>query len=84
MIGFDEAFMYGKHIFGDALDHVTENDTGWVLFMDKNNKSLGEEQTWDEFENTWNMTKELDPGFVKFINVKKNWPKHARSNHDNI
>lgn len=71
MIGFDEAVIYGRYNFGEKFSYATETDDGWLFFMDENGRSLGEEQTWDEFENTWRMSVELDPAFRKFANSKK-------------
>ena len=77
MVNFKEAVAYGKWLFGKKFKYATETDDGWLFFMDKNDKSLGEEQTWDEFEYTWNHTlpknKELQKIYKEICkNYKKN------------
>ena len=63
-VGFTEAFAYGKWLFGKKFKYATETTDGWLFFMDKNGDSLGEEQTWDEFEHTW---AEIDDKSLKKI-----------------
>lgn len=71
MIGFEEAFIYGKWLFGKKFKRATETSDGWLSFLDKDDKSLGEEQTWDEFEWEWKRLMEKNDGFRKFVESER-------------
>ena len=71
MIGFEEAFIYGKWLFGNKFKRATETSDGQLFFLDKDDKSLGEEQTWDEFEWEWKRLMEKNDGFRKFVESER-------------
>lgn len=66
-MGFQEAWIYGKWFFGDKFKQATETSDGWLFFLDKDGKSLGEEQTWDEFEWEWKRLMEKSAPFKAFV-----------------
>lgn len=77
MVGFTEAVAYGKWLFGNKFKKATETDDGWVIFLDKNGDSLGEEQTWDEFEYTWNAMLPNNKDLQKiYKDIKKKHDKY--------
>lgn len=78
MIGFGEATVYGRYLFGNKFNYAKETSDGWLFFCDKNGESLGEEQTWDEFENTWRSINQYDKKFTAFCKVKKNWKPYKK------
>lgn len=71
MVGFAEAKIYGKWLFGKKFHHADETPDGWLLFLDKNGKSLGEEQTWNEFEWEWKRLMEKSEDFRKFVEAER-------------
>lgn len=71
MIGFEEAFIYGKWLFGNKFKRATETSDGRLSFLDKDDESLGEEQTWDEFEWEWKRLMEKNDGFRKFVESER-------------
>ena len=71
MIGFEEAFIYGKWLFGNKFKRATETSDGWLFFLDKDDESLGEEQTWDEFEWEWKRLMEKNDSFRKFVESER-------------
>ena len=71
MIGFEEASIYGKWLFGKKFKRATETSDGWLFFLDKDDKSLGEEQTWDEFEWEWKRLMEKNDSFRKFVESER-------------
>ena len=71
MIGFAEAKIYGKWFFGKKFCSNIETPDGWLFFLDKNGKSLGEEQTWDEFEWEWKRMMEKSEDFRKFVETER-------------
>ena len=71
MIGFSEASIYGKWLFGEKFSLATETSDGWLFFLDKDSKSLGEEQTWNEFEWEWKRMMEKNEDFRKFARAEQ-------------
>ena len=77
MIGFREAVIYGKYIFGRKFKEAIESDDGgWVGFLLKGEGDVVfEDQTWDEFESTWNHMLKVDKKLVEFV---KNYGKSQK------
>lgn len=74
-IGFPEAVIYGKFIFGKDFDHCEESgDGGWLGFFIKSDPGVAyEDQTWDEFEYTFKHMLDHDKKFKDYYqkNISK-------------
>ncbi len=79
VIGFPEANIYGKFIFGKDFDHCEESTDGWLAFFIKSDPGVAyEDQTWDEFEHTFKFMLDHDKKFKDYYrkNISKKRARH--------